>query len=156
MLIIQYKTLLNKETGRTYLKEGRTVDVDEKYQYITSPGMVYEFAEEVLGMTSQAEERFYMLAVNAKSKIIGIFKISHGTVSASLAGPREVFMRALLIGATRIIIVHNHPSQDVTPSREDILVTSRFKEAGNLVGVPLADHIIVGSGYYSFREEGLL
>lgn len=156
MVIVQYKVLLNKETGRTYLKEGRTINVDEKYKYVNSPQMVYEFADEVLDITSQAEERFYMFAINAKSKIIGIFKVSHGTVGASLASPREVFLRAFLIGATRIIIVHNHPSQDYTPSEDDKRVTSRMKEVGSLVGIPLADHIIVGDGYYSFRQAGLL
>ena len=71
--------------------------------------------------------------------------------------PREVFMRALLIGASSIVLCHNHPSGDPEPSRQDMEMTKRFKESGELLGLPVMDHIIIGgSDYYSFMENGLL
>lgn len=83
--------------------------------------------------------------------------ISKGTVNASLITPRELFIEALQKNAVSIIILHNHPSGDPTPSREDMLTTKRILDAGALIGIDLLDHIIIGNNcYMSFREEGML
>lgn len=81
-------------------------------------------------------------------------EISRGTLTASLVHPREVFGPAIRMGAAAIILAHNHPSGDTTPSEEDQTVTKRIHEAGMLLGVPLLDHVIIGAGgsYASFRE----
>ena len=97
-----------------------------------------------------------VLALNSKCKVLGFFNVSKGTVNSSLIGIREIYVRALLIGASFIILIHNHPSQDSTPSEKDVEITIRLKEAGELLNIPLADHIIVGEKYYSFKEAGVL
>ena len=99
------------------------------------------------------EEYMWMIALDTKCNPIGIFEISHGTVNASLISPREIFMRLCLCGATNFVLIHNHPSGDITPSKEDINVTTQMKEAGKLMNINLLDHIIVGDIYYSFREN---
>ena len=97
-----------------------------------------------------------MICMNTKNKIIGVFEISHGSVNSSIVSPREVFQKALLANAVSIIVMHNHPSGDCTPSREDIEVTKRLVEAGKIVGVEVLDHIIVGDRYSSLKEKGYL
>jgi DNA repair protein RadC len=81
-----------------------------------------------------------------------------GTLHSSLVHPREVFKAAILSNAAGFILAHNHPSGELTPSKDDIAVTERIKEAGDLLGIDLLDHIIVGDGkrYTSFREQGLM
>ena len=89
--------------------------------------------------------------------LIGESDISKGTVNASLITPRELFIEALQKNAVTIVILHNHPSGDPTPSQEDIFTTKRIKNAGDLIGIELLDHIIIGNNcYISFREQGML
>ena len=98
-----------------------------------------------------------LLMLNSKAKLIGESDISKGTVNASLITPRELFIEALQKNAVSIVIMHNHPSGDPTPSKEDMLTTKRIREAGLLIGIELLDHIIIGNNcYMSFREEGVL
>ena len=98
-----------------------------------------------------------MLALNTKSVLIDDFLISEGTVNASIASPREIFLEALRVKAVSIILIHNHPSGDDKPSREDILVTNKIREAGEIIGINLIDHIIIGdNSYFSFKEKGYL
>lgn len=95
------------------------------------------------------------------NRILAVFLVTKGCLDASLIRPREVFQRALMAGAAGIIIWHNHPSGDTTPSSYDIEATKRMVVAGNIIGIPLYDHIIVGKegdtllseGYTSLREE---
>ena len=95
--------------------------------------------------------------LNSKSMLIGESNVSKGTVNASLITPRELFIEALQKNAVAIVIMHNHPSGDPTPSQEDIITTNRIKNAGNLIGIELLDHIIIGNNcYISFREAGML
>lgn len=102
-------------------------------------------------------ENLIMLALNTKSALIDKFLISKGTVNASIASPREIFVNALKVKAVSIILLHNHPSGDPTPSREDKIVTRRIKEAGDIIGISLIDHIIIGdNNYVSFREKEYL
>lgn len=100
------------------------------------------------------EERFGMLALNAKGELLAERILSQGTATATLISPREFFREALRYGATTALAFHNHPSGDPTPSREDIALTKRLREAGESLGVPLADHIVVGQEYWhSFRAS---
>ena len=83
--------------------------------------------------------------------------ISQGTLTASLVHPREVFRPALRDAAAAVVLVHNHPSGDPTPSREDREITQRLAEAGELLGIPVLDHVVVAErGYASLREDGAL
>ena len=95
-----------------------------------------------------------MFCMNTKNRIVGIFEISHGNVNSSIVGTREIFQKALLANAVQIILVHNHPSGDPTPSKEDIFVTMKVKELGEFIGVPLVDHIIIGDHHVSLRAAG--
>lgn len=108
-------------------------------------------------MRHQKQEHMKLLMLNSKSKLLGEKNVSKGTVNASLVSPRELFIEALDKQAVAIILIHNHPSGDPTPSSNDILVTKRIREAGALIGIELLDHIIIGNNcYISFAEEKLL
>ena len=91
------------------------------------------------------------------NKVIKELKVSVGTVNQTVASPRELFLEALRCEAVSVLMIHNHPSGDPTPSRQDILTTKRMKEAGEFLGIPLCDHIIIGDRtYISFREEHMI
>lgn len=117
---------------------------------ITSPRAAGEYLlPRSLGWT---EERFGLLALNAKGDLLAERILSQGTSTATLVSPREFFREALRYGATSALAYHNHPSGDPTPSREDIQLTRRLQAAGDSLGVPLADHLILGRDrYHSFR-----
>ncbi|WP_296029476.1 RadC family protein [Dorea sp.] len=105
----------------------------------------------------EKQEHMKLLMLNSKARLLGETTISKGTVNASLITPRELFVEALQKNAVSIIILHNHPSGDPTPSREDMLTTKRILDAGALIGIELLDHIVIGNNcYISFREEGML
>ena len=99
-----------------------------------------------------AEERFELLALNAKGDLLAERILSQGTTTATLISPREFFREALRFGATTALAFHNHPSGDPSPSREDIQLTRRLRTAGESLGVALADHLILGcESFHSFR-----
>lgn len=114
-----------------------------------------ELNEEQFRLNKQAEEYVYMIALNTKCKPLGVFEISHGAIDQSICNPREIFIKALLCGATGIILEYNHPSGDTTPSKNDMEVYQRIKEAGKIIGVNLLDNLVIGNGYYSFTENGI-
>ncbi|MBP1628104.1 MAG: repair protein RadC [Holophagaceae bacterium] len=98
------------------------------------------------------EERFGLLALNAKGELLAERVMSQGTATGTLVSPREFFREALRYGATSALAYHNHPSGDPSPSKEDALLTKRLRSAGESLGVPLADHLILGrESYHSFR-----
>lgn len=103
------------------------------------------------------KEYFMVIMLNTKHRVIGKKVISIGHLSGSLVHPRELFKEVIRRSSAAVIVVHNHPSGDPTPSREDIGVTKRLVEAGELLGIQVLDHIVVGDNcYVSFREQGLL
>ena len=100
------------------------------------------------------EERFGLLALNARSVLVADRILSQGTANATVVSPREFFREALRFGAVSAIAFHNHPSGEVQPSREDRLLTGRLRAAGDTLGVPLVDHLVVGHDrFHSFRTE---
>lgn len=108
-------------------------------------------------LNDDMKEHFYVLLLNTKNKIISWDEISKGDLNSSIVHPREVFKYALKNSANSIICLHNHPSGDTTPSKEDIEITKRLVEVGNLVGIRLLDHIIIGgNSYVSLREKGII
>lgn len=105
----------------------------------------------------EKREQMKLLLLNTKTKLIDEIIISKGTVNAAVISPRELFIEALQKGAVSIILLHNHPSGDPTPSREDILITKQIRDAGELLGVNLLDHIIIGDNcYISMREKKII
>ena len=97
-----------------------------------------------------------MLVLDIKNNVRGAFEVSRGGLNASIVHPREIFKRALLLNAASIILAHNHPSGDTTPSREDINITKRLVEGGKILGIEVLDHIIVGDNYMSFKGDNLI
>ena len=149
----KYTTKLT-ENKRVVLEKEVTKNCPDLTYAIKSPEDVVVVGKEFMRIHEEPEEYMYMICMNTKNRIIGVFEISHGTVNASLVTPREVFQKALLANAVSIILMHNHPSGDCTASREDIEVTRRLVEAGKIVGVDVLDHIIVGDKYSSLKEKG--
>lgn len=108
-------------------------------------------------MRHMEQEQLHVMLTDNKQGMIRDVLISKGTVNASIVSPREILIEALRYRAVGMIMVHNHPSGDPTPSREDCSITQRVKEAGKLVGIQLLDHIVIGDGSYSsFKKEGML
>jgi DNA repair protein RadC len=122
---------------------------------ITSPEIIFQKFGPRLGILKK--EVFMVLLLNSANVLMRDYKISEGTLNASLVHPREVFHPAINELAASIIVMHNHPSGETTPSAEDRNITHRLVEAGKLMDIPVLDHIIIGqTGYYSFKEEGLI
>ena len=153
MRITKYRTRLTEDKRITLEKE-ISVNRPGNDGIIRSPENVAELATGYLRLNEESEEYLYMICLNVKNKIIGVFELSHGNVNSSIVGVREMFQKALLANAVNIIVLHNHPSGDSTPSREDINVTKRMVEAGKIVGVEVLDHIIIGDNYCSLKEKG--
>lgn len=102
-------------------------------------------------------EEVVMLCLNRANKVVGFYKVSSGGLSSCILDPRVIFTIALNCGATSIILSHNHPSGNTTPSVQDKDITKKIKEAGKLLDIGLLDHIILtDDNYYSFMEEGIL
>jgi DNA repair protein RadC len=119
----------------------------------TSPQQIYELFRD---LAIESKEHFICLHLDTKHKLLCFDRVTVGTLDGSLVHPREVFKTALLSSAASVILLHNHPSGDPAPGAEDREVTRKLVEAGRLLGVPILDHVIVGDGFYSFRESGTL
>lgn len=120
-----------------------------------NPQTVAEYYMEDL--RHRATECFVLLSLNGKGALVGEKILSMGTVNASLASPREIFLEAFKQKAVSILMLHNHPSGDATPSRQDIELTGRIKKSGELLGITLVDHIIIGDNtYVSLKERELI
>ena len=134
------------------IKEHIPEYVDPKAR-ITSPEHIWEMFK---FLRHETKEHFYTLHVDGKNRIMCIDRVSTGSLNQSIVHPRETFKSALLSSAAAIILLHNHPSGETTPSREDIEITRRLKEAGELLGIKVLDHIIIGETYLSFTAQGML
>lgn len=118
---------------------------------INEPELVAELAGQILKDADR--EYLLVISVDARSKPLAVEIVSIGTVNVSLAEPREIFKHSILNNAAGIILVHNHPSGDCEPSREDRRLTKRIEKCGELLGIEMYDHVIIGDGYYSFRKN---
>jgi DNA repair protein RadC len=108
-------------------------------------------------LANETKEHFLAIHLSSKNTIQCIEIVSTGSLNAAVVHSREVFKSALLSSAAALIVLHNHPSGDPTPSREDLELTGRLKEAGELLGIRVLDHIIIGNGsYVSLADRGLL
>lgn len=156
MRITQYKTVLTEER-KVKLEKEKSKNCPMIDSMINSPDKVLSVARDFLRMHEDSEEHAYMLCLNTKLVLTSVFQISHGTVNGAMMGAREIFQKALLANAVNIIVMHNHPSGDCNPSIEDIKVTERLVKAGDIVGVSVMDHVIIGGGntnYYSLKGGG--
>ncbi|MCD5410663.1 MAG: DNA repair protein RadC [Clostridiales bacterium] len=125
------------------------------YNKIKSPDDVSNIIME--NMRYLKKEHFSILLLNTKNELIVVENISVGSLNSSIVHPREVFVKAIKRNSSSIILAHNHPSGDPTPSNEDVQVTKRLVEAGKLIGIAVIDHIIIGDGVYcSLKEKHLM
>jgi len=121
---------------------------------VCSPGDVYTNFKH-MGLLE--EEHFYALYLNTKNVVLAHRLISKGSLNTAVVHPREVFAHAVRLRAASVLVVHNHPSGDPAPSQDDISITKRLKESGNILGIELLDHIVIGGvGFLSFKERGLM
>jgi DNA repair protein RadC len=140
-----YETLTVKEEITDYLKTGTR---------FSAPQQVYDTFSFLM---KETKEMFLTLHLDGKNRIMAMDMVSVGSLNQSIVHPREVFKTACLSNAAALILIHQHPSGDPTPSAEDISITRRLKEAGELMGIRVLDHIIIGDGEYcSFVEKGML
>ena len=154
---------MSKEKHRVQIKE-----LTVHYRYRSEPAELAarprfscprdatQYLEGIL--SRESVEVFLILCLTTKHSPIAYHELSRGTLDATLVHPREVFKVAFLANAACLILGHNHPSRDPTPSAEDLSLTKTLVEAGSLLGVKIIDHIIIGRDgrYHSFRERGLL
>jgi len=122
------------------------------------PNTRYTSASQVFDTFSflrhETKEHFIALHLDGKNRVVCIDMVSTGSLNQSIVHPRELYKTALLSSAAAVILIHNHPSGDPTPSTEDLEVTRRLREAGELLGIRILDHIVIGETYYSFTERG--
>lgn len=141
----KYNVTLVKEDCKRY------TTIDRK---VNSPDKIANVLTTAMNMDKLAQEIFVLLAFDVKKNLIGLFEVSRGTIDSALVNPPEIFQRALLCNAHSIAIAHNHPGGNAKPSSEDKNVTERIKRCGDLMNIPLIDHVIIGDGqYYSFLED---
>jgi DNA repair protein RadC len=127
----------------------------EHLDRFTSPRQVFDYFHHEF--RDSRKEYFLVLLLDGKNRIIRRVQISEGSLNQSIVHPREVFSPAVKESAAAVILVHNHPTGDPAPSSEDIAITRRLREAGDIMGIKVLDHIIVGDGeFMSFVERGLL
>lgn len=119
---------------------------------VTNSHLIYDYYKDIIG--SEMQEHFYCVYLDNQKRVIKDKLLFIGTINKSLIHPREIFKEAYLLSASSIICLHNHPTGNVIPSKEDLQMTDKLVEAGNLLGIKIIDHIIVGrTNYYSFYEN---
>ena len=124
-------------------------------QEVSTPDKVFRFMRPKCRRLDR--EHFWRIDLDARSRVLGYEVVSIGTVSASLVHPREVFKGAILNNAAAVIVCHNHPSGDTSPSVEDRDATRRIQKAGELLGIPLLDHVVLADkSFHSFKDSGLI
>lgn len=124
-----------------------------RLERLTSPDLINEMLCECFRLDKKTEEFVYLLAMDPKCKVICMFEIAHGGMSEANLHMPSIFQRVMLCGASSMVIVHNHPSGDSTPSQTDRIIYKKIKQLSDLIEVNLLDFIIVGATYYSFRES---
>lgn len=125
-------------------------------RHINTPSLAAGLARDMYEGTDR--ELLIVLALDAKCAPLSLELVAVGNINSCIVSPREIFKSAILSNAVHIIVFHNHVSGECTPSSEDIAITKRLIEAGELLGIPLLDHIIIGEGdsYLSLREDGIV
>jgi DNA repair protein RadC len=140
---------LFQEISKRYAKENIV-----SQSSLDSPQLIFEYLREKIGKAKK--EHFTIICLDTRNKIIDD-TISVGTLNASLVHPREVFKKAILNNSSHVVIAHNHPSGDPSPSEEDIITTKRLVEAGKILGISVIDHIIVThNNFLSLKNKGII
>lgn len=155
MRITKYDTQLG-EDGLAYLVKEQAKNSPVSFAF-DNPRDIAKFSREVLNIHKKTEEYVYLLCLASSLKLIGYFELSHGSIDYSICNPREIFLKALLCNSKNIILIHNHPGQNQTPSKMDIEVAKKILSYGKDFGIYMVDSIIVTrDSYASIRELGCL
>jgi len=130
-------------------------EVESQYKKIQSSQDVFSLLKSFIGDADR--EKMVSIVLDAKHHVVGIVVVAVGSLTLSVVHPREVFKELVVLNAAAFILAHNHPSGDPTPSSEDRELTRRLKECGDLFGIRLLDHVVIGDGkYVSFADRGWL
>lgn len=153
--VIEYNLQLKENREVHLLREHAHIYKKMERQEFTgdAPDRIYTFMCDNYQMHRLAEEHVYVLAFNTKQQLEGVCLIAKGTVNQTIVSPREIYIRALLMGAVTIVMVHNHPSGEPKLSKEDIFMTKKVREAGRILGVQLLDHILIGRDTFCSAVE---
>lgn len=136
-----------------------TINIKNKPK-VTDASVIANIIQDILiteNEIDQSKEHFWSIGLNCRNRIEYIELVSLGTLTNGLIHPRETYRLAVMKGVASIIVCHNHPSGETEPSREDILITERLKNAGDILGIKLLDHIIItGDSYLSLKQKGTI
>lgn len=148
--------LLNYNLAEIEVSYKTKVKASER-RLITSSKDVESVLREIWSYNIELKEEFYILLLNRANKVLGWYKISEGGTVGTVVDPKLIFSIALKALASSIILAHNHPSGNLRPSDQDIMLTKKMKESGILLEIPVLDHLILTTeGYYSFGDEGIM
>jgi DNA repair protein RadC len=137
------------------LSKRLSTKAEKEKKVINTPIDVYHLLRDEMAYLEQ--EHCLALALNIKNRPIDKYTVSIGTLNSSIVAPRDVFKKALRINAASLIVVHNHPSGDPTPSVEDVELTKRLRDAGKILGIEVVDHVIIAkNGFSSLKEKGVI
>lgn len=137
-----YETMTVNDTITDYLKP------NTRYTSATQVFDTFAF------LRHETKEYFISLHLDGKNRVVCVDMVSTGSLNQSIVHPRELFKTALLSSAAAVLLIHNHPTGDPTPSTEDLTITRRLMDAGDMIGIKVLDHIVIGDSYYSFAERG--
>ena len=157
MVVNEYKSVFSNNNPQ--LKAVKEYPVDGR-KVISDNETVADIAVNVIGLAENTDEYVYVLCLDTKNHLIGLFEASHGGWSASPIDIKSIFQKTLLIGASGMILIHNHPSGDPEPSKDDNNITDKIKSAAEMLTIRFLDHVIIGSekddmlvSYYSYNAK---
>lgn len=155
MEIQVYTSILDDDRKEMLVKE-KSVDYPG-LEKATNPEKIVKIMNDLFTANRLPGEHVWLMAMDTQLQLQGIFEVGHGCYNSSVVSPRDIFIKLLLLNATRFAVVHNHPSGISRPSQQDIEITKKLKDGGKLLDVIFIDHVIIGKtneDYCSLREEG--
>ena len=153
MKIRKYNLELDKNKHPFLVKECET---NYNVDILNTPLLIADMANSLYRLDKQAEEYCYLIALNTKCRVLGTFELAHGNDKSSITDCKGIFSRILLTDANSFALIHNHPSGDATPSKDDFYITEKIKKSSEIMNIDFLDHIIIGDQFYSMRETCFL
>ena len=151
---IAFYKLVAEEDKPTLLKLKDIKSADTIYG--NNPQVIADWCKSAFYMNRLMQEEVYLLFLHNSLRVKGIIQLAQGSEDSAVYSTACLYREVLLSGVSKIVITHNHPSGELNPSKQDIMTTNQLMEGCKLLGITLLDHIIIGEGYYSFHEQGLL
>lgn len=150
---IKVSEVMQREDNSLYLKKIKVINYDE-VEILNTPDNVVKLMTDVFEINKKISEEIFVIALTTDSKPLHFFRLNRGTVDTSLLDTRGLMISLLLANASTFVVVHNHPSGSIIPSKPDIVMTQKLNKAADLLGLTFADHIIIGAtgNHYSFME----